>query len=743
MRFKSILLGSLVLPISLPAFAQTAPIAAAPAPQIAQAQTAQRGLEEIVVTAQRREERVQTTPIAVSAFSAQALENQQIDSIQDLSKAVPNLTFLPLTASRSTLQLSLRGGTEQSGGLVTSESAASFYVDDVYRGRLAGSNLELSDVERIEVLRGPQGTLYGRNAFSGAVKIVTRMPGEEIFANAALTYGRFDEIKAQAAVGGPVSDGIGASIAALYRDRGGYADNLALRRDVGREENFAVRGKVTNLGNETFKAVAAFSYLKDENDGPVIIPVSSRVPLPTLAANFISNREYVPLGGGFYNVLSPVEPDGRTEQFVGSLDLTAELGAVTLRSISAYIKTEDGFRFDLTGGRTIAPGVFRSASLDRISDAETDQFSQELQAQGNSFDERLQWILGLYYLHEDSSQIFNDAFTLVPTVPVVFRFLPTTMNTKTNSYAAFAQGTYDITERLSVTAGLRYTKDTKKFDASIQNFFADRATPGVVLVPIQLDPSFKSWTPKFGVDFEVSEDVFVYASASRGFKAGGFNGLAIANPAVFRTVYEPQTVWSYEAGVKASALDNRLRANVTAFHSQFKGLQQTQQIGPGSFATTNVGDARLNGLEAELSAVPIDGLTLFFTLGLMDDKYKRLNPLADAARTGAQRLPLVSKWNYQIGFSYETPVAEGYKLRLGADWKQIGDYFSVVNNLVKSEGWGLLDAQIAVATEDDRWTLVLAGKNLTDKDYFTTSATTDGTSVGEPLSWTISLRWKM
>jgi iron complex outermembrane receptor protein len=270
--------------------------------------------------------------------------------------------------------------------------------------------------------------------------------------------------------------------------------------------------------------------------------------------------------------------------------------------------------------------------------------------------------------------------------------------------------------------------------------------PGPAIAPtaVNLSPSFQSWTPKFGIDWKPTQDILVYASASRGFKAGGFNGLAVANPLVFSSVYQPQTVWAYEVGVKLSAFDNRATANLSVFRNELKALQQTVQIAAGSFAVQNVGDARLDGVELELSARPLDGLDLFANLALNDDSYGALNPQSDAARFGAKRLPLTSRWSYAVGGSYDTPTFAGdrVKLRLAANYADRGSYFSVVNNLLRTEGYGLLDASIALVAADDRWSLQVGARNLTDELYYTTAATADAIAVGEPRTFSVILRSK-
>ncbi|MDG5497804.1 TonB-dependent receptor [Niveispirillum sp. BGYR6] len=701
-------------------------------------------LDEIIVTAQRRETALQTTPVAISALTADALADQQIGSAEDLTSVVPNLVLMPVTASRSTLQVGLRGGSEQSGGLVTSESAVAFYADDVYRGRLAGSNLELADIERIEVLRGPQGTLYGRNAFSGAVKIVTRTPGEKRWAEAAVGVGSYDQRKASASIGGDVVEGaLGASLSVLYNDQDGYVHNQALDRDVFGQRNLALRGKLHFHGSDWLKATLTVSRTQDDNDGPAnLIPVGWARTYPTKAANHVTTDDARPLAGDAYTTLSPVVPDGYTDQTAVSLDVSAELGDMTLRSITAFVRTDDGFLFDMSGGIRNADGSYRANGLVRDANSDTNQYSQELQLQGDGFGGDLTWITGLYYFREENKQTFKDVLVLGPgfSLPV----LPQTIDSTTNSYAAFAQASYQLTERLSVTGGLRYTRDEKELKGTIQNRLPLSPGPAVALVSLYRDPSFESWTPKAGLDFKIADDVFSYLSVSRGFKAGGFNGLAVANPAVFGTVYGPQTVWAYEAGLKATMLEGRLRTNLSVYRNDLSDLQQTIEIAPSSYAVQNIGDSRVYGAELEVTFMPVEGLNLFANLGLMDDKYTHLDPLSDAAVAGARHLPLLTPWTVQTGFTYDTPRfwQDRVKLRLSSSYQHQGDYYSTVANLLESKMPGLINASIALLDGEEGWNITFAGKNLSNKTYFTTAPTNAAIAVAEPRTWSLTAGYK-
>ena len=251
----------------------------------------------IVVTAQRREQVLQSTPVAVTALTGDMLDSMGIENVQDLGRTVPNLQLLPVTANPSTFQVGLRGGSEQVSGIIVSEPVVGIYVDDVYRARLQGANSQLGDVERVEILRGPQGTLYGRNNFSGAVKIITRTPGPgDEWVNASIGYGTFDEINAQASIGQALTDNLGISFSALYRDQqDGWIYNRAQDRTIGAEENVLLRAKLA-FDNGPLRISASASWGEDNNDG--YIPVAVSFPrVPTGRANFVTTGEASPRFG--------------------------------------------------------------------------------------------------------------------------------------------------------------------------------------------------------------------------------------------------------------------------------------------------------------------------------------------------------------------------------------------------------------------------------------------------------------
>jgi iron complex outermembrane receptor protein len=698
------------------------------------------GLEEIVVTAQRREQNLQETPVTVTAISAAQLENQAIGNTQDIGKAVPNLQLLPVTANPSAFQIGLRGGSEQTGGLIVSEPVVGLYVDDVYRGRLQGANFQLSDVERIEVLRGPQGTLYGRNTFSGAIRIVTRTPSaDNEWLNASIGTGSHNEINGSFSVGRALTDTLAGSLAVLYRDqRDGWVFNRAQNKSLGAEQNLAVRGKLA-YRDGPWDAVLSVSYGDDDNDGYVPGAIRFDPPgAPTGRATARTTDEVRPRYGTDPYVAEYPQPSlGKTETRTVTLNVGYDFGGVTLRSITGYVDLADGFRWDLAAGQNPSPGVYLP-SFDRLSEASAKQWTQELQLLGDSLEGRLNWIAGLYYFNESGDQTLTDDIPLFG----LRNLAPTFLSIDTESWAVFGQGTWKFTDRMSGTLGARYSRDAKAFDASIQSGFG-------VPVPrtdVSLDRSFSSFTPKAGLDYKFTDTVFGYVAASKGFKAGGYNGLSVLNPLVLSSVYEPQDVWTYEAGIKAEWFERRLRTNVTFFVNDISDLQQTATVGAGSFAQQNVGDATVRGIEAEITAQPTDGLTLFANLGLQDNGYDQLNPASQAATAGATDLPLVPGATAQFGFNYEMPVGDSLAFKLGASGRYTDDFWVEVTNSLLVKSYTRYDAFIGLGTQDGKWEARLTGTNLSDEANWVSGIVTvpqPALTLLRPREWMLRVNFRL
>ena len=657
------------------------------------------------------------------------LDNLQVSNTIELDRTVPNLSVRELSANPSTFNISLRGNTESVGGLSVSESNVGVYVDDIYRGRLAGANLTFNDIERIEVLRGPQGTLYGRNTIAGAIKIVSRKPSDESWVDVSAGYGDWEHTEFRGSIGGPIIDDTwAASFSMLYMENEGYKFNRASGEDVGAMENVAGRVILNYLGSDTLDMTLTAFVASDDNDG--FIPTSA-----TYGGSPPTTSQAVFATGNIYTSQSTTPSQGKTDQWSITLDISYDAGAFEFRSITGYMDLEDLFRADFTGGVEFAPGVY-GAGFDRTALANHDQFTQEFQLLGTTAGERLDWLAGLFYFTEAGDQVINDKFGTFP-------LLPTTFDLKTDSYAVFGQLSYQWNSKVSVVGGLRYTQDSKSMDATIQDgLFVFPVTSAAVSV----DEDFSSISPKLGVDVQLNDDTLAYAYVAHGFKGGGFNGLAVGNPQILASPYNEETVWTLEGGIKTDLLDNRLRINAAVFYNQYDDIQMTAiiDVASFSFAEQNVGKATVLGLEIEASARLSEGLRVFGNVGFMTDRYGRLDPLSSAAQNNAADLPSTPAATGMVGFSYEQPISASgahLKLQIGADIGYVGDHFGEVTNSVLIEAYSQLNAYVAIGANDDRWQLRLAGKNVTDEqDLVFGSTSTTGSTAGPPRFWLLSAR---
>jgi iron complex outermembrane receptor protein len=690
-------------------------------------------LEEVIVTAQRREQNLQTTPVSVTAFTAAMLETRQITQSVDLQNYVPNLYLNAGVNNKSTLAVSLRGLSEPAGGFATTESPVGFYVDDVFQGRLSGTNTQFSDIERIEVLRGPQGTLFGRNAQAGAVNIITRVPDDELYANASLGFGRFERLLGRAAIGGRLADTpLYASVAVTGQNQGkGVKQNIALDKRVDKDEWTGIRAKLR--------------YKSDLVDGVVTVQhTNSDGGYEPVAVS--PNGDQNPLTGDPYVTQAPFESVGKTKITGVNGRLTFDLGQVQLKSVTAWQEQTDRFRWDLLGGLR-RPGNTFIPGLDRNSRTDQEQWSQELQLTGGALDERLNWVVGGFYYAENVQQRIDDVLNIPAFFLFNFRPLPTVYSANTESWAGFASGTYALTDRFSLTAGLRYTKEDKRLNGA-------KAPPG--LLAFRNETSYKAWTPRFVLEYKASDTAYFYASASRGFRAGGYNAGA-GDSFGIATPYGPEFVWSYEIGSKLDLWENRVRLNTTAFYATYKDLQGIIS-GPGllSFITQNAYDADVYGLETELEAVLTDGVTLSVTLGLQDQKLKNIDPRSQFATSVPRpdRSPFFFNYSGAIGLNVDRRLADfgidaPGSFLFGADlsFRDVTTE-APLQRVTKNTPQRRVNALIGYKTEDERWRVTLSGRNLTDAVDYVSGIDLAGTwgqntrRPLEPLTWMFEISYR-
>ncbi len=697
---------------------------------------------EIIVTAERREAALQDVPLAVSAFSTEQLDNLQIKEATDLQRVVPSLHMFNNITSPTNLSLSLRGGLQQDASLVVAESPIGIYVDDVYVGRLNGNNSTLSDVERVEVLRGPQGTLYGRNTGYGAIKFISRTPGKESWLDATAGAGNDDQYLFKGSVGGPLGDAWAGSFAGQWKEKGGQFTNVFDNSESGEEENLSVRGKLRYTGSELFDAVLSVAYSDSENDS--LQMVNGVTPGVPGNQQFTSDDLVFPNGewGVNYPTVqlapSPLRdrPHGETEQTIIGLTVSADItDHMTFKAITGYVATEDYFHTDIgaNSGATYPPFV---GGFVGASDIDSDQFTEELQLLGTALDERLNYIVGAFYLREVADQQFGWHF-----------FTPLShslINTDVDSIAVFGETGFEITDSLKVTAGLRWTDDSKDFAIDFErlagNAFDIGLIPGLppgLFPPFQqtiaLEGDFEEWTPKIGIDYQLTpggpvDSMLLYAQAAKGYKGGGFSAIALASTAPVG-VYDPETNWTYEGGLKSDWFGSRLRTNLAYFYSDIKDIQQNATVagsGGFEFPVQNSGDATIQGLEFEITAVPIDGLNLFLNGALMDGEYDNLNLNSAAGAALAlfgvePETPQTPDYTVSVGFDYSVEIPGDLfgDFSFGADYYKIDDYITAATNDFNNSGWDIWNAFIATDVGEN-WQVKLTGKNLAD-DFIVTS----------------------
>ncbi|MEM8696444.1 MAG: TonB-dependent receptor [Pseudomonadota bacterium] len=727
----------------------------------------QSGFGAIVVTARRREETLQETPISITAFDADALTDRGISNLSGIGDFTPNLVFdqgTGNTGGSTTSQIYIRG-IGQADFLFTTEPGVGIYVDGVYLPRSIGSIMDLVDLERVEVLRGPQGTLFGKNSVGGAVNIVTRRPQPEFEGRISATYGSFDRIDIAGSVNMPlIDDTLLASVAFSSRDRDGYVRRVNDGSRLGGINSTGLRGQLLWEPTPNFGILVAADYTRKREDSIAntlidvdqsgsLIGLYNALVAPTLGTvyddRFISDGPFESFGTGF----------NRSDLNLWGISATAtlELESITIKSITAYREQEAIFGADSDHSPL---RFFEQSVFD-----EQEQFSQELQISGTAVDDRLDWILGAMYFGETGFDEYRIAFA--PGLFDALEALPPgvipglggagnpvhpsldfdgllTSQIDNDSYSAYGHFSFDITDRFSVSGGLRYTSDEKDFASRF-----DRLSAGVTTHDVETGDSWSAWTPRIGIEYDWSDDLMTYASVARGFKSGGFNGRPTTE-FVAVTPFAPEFVWTYEIGFNSMFADRRVILNGAAFYSDYTNLQLlsiTSDPQGGIVALIeNAGKARIMGFELELTAMPVPGLRFDAGLGYIDAEYTELDPGVNTI-TLDDDLVKTPEWSLTLGAEYTADLSDDWQLTVRGDYAYRSTVQHVADNnpLLEQPGYGVVNARIAFGPSDDSWELAVFGTNITDKLYITnglsqadTLGTTD-VSYARPREWGVSL----
>lgn len=701
-------------------------------------------LQEVVVTAQRREEALQQTPIAVTALDAAGLRENNINTIADVANLVPNLAISSsgYTTPSAALPVLYIRGIGQQGPAVYTDPGVAIYVDGVYAANSVGGAIDLPDIARVEVLRGPQGTLFGKNAIGGAINVVTQVPGQNPQTDLEVSTGNYDLAHIRGFTNQAISDTLGVTAAFDIKRQDGFGWRLAYPSDerlgrLGDQDHMSGRLKArwTPVERLAVEVSADVSRYRDT------ATPSQTIVVPAANLTKWNNLVGAPLGltysqadaasGRYDNFAENPQPVDDNIRGVKTT-LEYDLGWGKLKSITAYRDASDSFSRDTDG----SPIVY----FEDTRHMHSRQTTEELQLLGNLFDSRLSYILGAFYLHDNASQ--QDVFYAMPGL---FTADPnrngsenvsrdTKAQQTTFSRAAFIQGTWHLTDQLGLTGGVRYTAETKQ-----ATVFEQSLETGTVGLPnVHATGHWPATTPHASLDYQITPDTLAYISATRGFKSGGFNGNA-SNLAGFVN-FQPETVWSYEVGLKSEFFDHHLRANLAAFRANYDNIQ-LNLIQNGVNTVFNAEGARIQGYEAELTAIPFGRLELFGTIGYVDDKYTKIQPAITLINYG-NTIPYTPKYTESVGARYGLKLGDYGSLTPNVNFSYRSSTYTQPNNTAASymQGYGLLSARIEYVPQRGNWDVSVFGTNLMDKRYVISAGDSTGSGIivhlyGAPIEY--------
>jgi iron complex outermembrane receptor protein len=716
-------------------------------------------LADIIVTATRREERLRDVPIADTAVSAKKLEEQQIADVTTLANIVPNMQAKP-SLNPLQITLAIRGVTQ----LIASPAVdppIGTYVDGVYNVLNAGSNIAMIDMERVEVLKGPQGTLFGRNTIGGAISITTMKPQDSFGGYVQQDAGNYGAYTTTAVLNLPISPGLlDTRLVFQHTQHEGYGRDLATGQPDNTLNQNYFRGSVKYTPSDKWDVLLSGFYIHAQGFAPATklgyfaSPFNASFPLAAGNTSGDKLSNYVN-AGGFQDTYSSPDSTFKLDQYGVTNVITGHLNdAVTVKSISSYSSTDYQQVSDLDG----TPYLFLNLIAFPVA---AEQFSEELQAYGDALDDRLKWISGAYFFTVTGSQISNNAtlFNLSP--PAARTYNTNGPYVSNQSYSAFTQLTYELMPKLRLTAGVRYVVDDRKVTyldhrevpgpdprAFVSCDLANAASPVTAALGTSPgDCSFKSsvqygylpWT--VGLDFKPNDATLLYAKVSKGYRSGAYPGngptatppsatitaaQALTNNAAALALFgpvPPESLLSPEIGAKLDFLDGKLKVNAAGYFSRYDNIQLTVNVIPCPTCSTvavleNSGNADMWGGELEVSAL-LGKLELDGAIGYTDPKY-----LSGSASFG-QPVINVSKTNESLTASYPSETSAGlltltgtYAYRSGATFYTVTSGLpAAANAAVTQKGFGLLSARAAFTLANLPITLAIYGENLTNEKY--------------------------
>lgn len=729
------------------------------------------GIAEIVVTAQRRAENVQDIPIAISAFSGETLENANISSLEELQGRTPGLVLNSFSPGQP--EVAIRGiGTKEDGAGASDSTLV--MVDGVYFATRTATNLDIFDLERVEVLRGPQGTLFGKNAIAGVINYVTRKPTlGEFELKVRQTVGNFGTFDTGAGVNVPISDTIAARLSFSRRDTDGYLTRLDVGtaaipfgleddEDIGYAERFAWRAALRWEPSDATSLLISLDGADDNFGADNREPVGSAGPLHDClcASNPVAVNEAIGgtlgEGGGVYSYAGEILGFSKRDIFGAMAQLDHELNFATLTVLGAY--RDSTFKnvldsaglppspiVDLTGahgnpnlGLTAPPEVGFAFDNTDIVDETGEQWTGEIRLTSPS-SQRFRWVAGLFASQEDIDRTEAIAFPALSDASLVPNFAAASMFFTGKAIAGYGQASFDITDTLSITGGARYSYEKKEIEA--RNDITGSPNLMLLLAAFPLtrgEDSWENFSWRISGQYSPTNDLMVYATVSTGFKSGGFTGTATTAERA-TTAFDPEEATNYELGAKLDLFDRRLRINSSAFYVDYKDLQVTRFFQPvgsgfGEFITENAANAEIKGIEVELTARPIEWLELGGSYSYLDANYKDFFGTPDISGTGdfsgnRMRQAPENVWSAYVQLSHELP--SGDTLTANVSGRHQGKVYTNADNnpLDVIDSYTLGDAWVSWQSASRRWQLQAWVKNFTDEVWGTHVYTQRGSRI--------------
>lgn len=674
-------------------------------------------LEEVVVTAQKRQESMQEVPIAVTAITGEAIANQNITGITGLANTLPNVQINTFSNSPDSAVFSIRGvGVNDADPYVG--TTVSVVVDGVVVGVNTAALLSLFDIERIEVLRGPQGTLFGANTTGGVINVVTKQPTGEHGGAAQIAAGNYGRLDANFAYNFPITEALSGKVSLLHTQHDGFFTNIRDGGDLGSQNITSLRGYL-KYEQDDYDATLIAEYTRSRNGAQTNLNISDETQLLFIPGETTTQPRF--RRGQSEGI--PDENDRDTYSLTLTQNLSTDVGDWV--SITSYREYDHNLYSD--------DDATTLQLLQTRRQTDHWQFTQELR---NSFDlnDDVRMVLGGFFLAQEYELLQGgvlDGFA-----PGLGQ--PQTQKQENQSASLFAQMYYDVTDQLTFQAGLRYAYE--KTDAVSTTALTFTTTPGGLasfndpqipgsLVRAEGDESWSEVGYKVGVDYQLNDTTMFYGYYARGFKSGGFTG-RIAFPEDIGP-FDPEYLDTYEVGVKTDLLENRVRLNVALFYNEYEDMQVTQNItfpnGANSASIQNAGAATSQGAELELTALVTDQLMFNLAVAYLDAEYDEYDTLAPNPQTGALEAvsfagnPLMNapEWSGNASVQYEMPVAGGtadWFLQLTHSSSKVTNFTAFPQEFVNEIT--LVNAKVSWTPAEDQWTVGLYGRNLADKEYF-------------------------